>query len=344
MPEIKAPSFDIPVKELPLGGGAVKILPGAADPEVSVPDGEYLAVNLFGRGVRNGDAFAAPYISYEKLRGLFDGAPVKSYSAKSAVFGYRGETGRFLPLERVINELYDGGFSLADTAKASPEAVLTVSSGTRSVRVALGQLAEGERYYFPLLTSEQILAGLKPADARGEQLNAGLLLTDSGKLVFVLGQLGWNDIVEPCFVDFSAGGALIMLSKLTAERAKHNVLFTGPLGGEITAYDGKGLEPVKLSLPGGTLLRFNLDSDEMLNDFRMYYKFTFDGEECGVPTPTDAYVYNTRAALYFGSGADFPTGVILPDRSLHTSMQIKMVAHGMEYPDSELDVFDIEII
>mgnify|MGYP005775925071 FL=1 len=344
MADIKAPGYDIPVKELPLGGGAVKILSGAPDPEVSVPEGEYVCVNLFGRGVRKGDSFTAPYISYEDLRGLFASAPVKSYSAKSAVFGYRGEKGRFLPLERVINELYGGGFSLAETAENTPDAVLTVSSGTRSVRVALGQLAEGERYYFPLLTSEQILAGLKPADARGEQLGAGLLLTESGKIVFVLGQLGWNDIVEPCFVDFSAGGALIKLSALTYERAKHNVLFTGPLGGEISAYPGKGGEGVNLSLPGGTLLRFNLDSDEMLNDFRMYYKFTFDGEECGTPTPTDAYVYNTRAALYFGSGADFPTGVILPDRSLHTSMHIKMVAHGMEYPDSELDVFNIEII
>lgn len=228
MTEIKAPGYDIPVKELDLGGGAIKILPGAAAPDVSAPEGEYLSVCLFGRGVRAGDVFRAPVISYEKLKALFDGAPKKSYSAKDAVFGYRGETGRFLPLERVINELYDGGFSLADTAKASPEAVLTVSSGTRSVRVALGQLAEGERYYFPLLTSEQILAGLKPADAKGEQLNAGLLLTESGKIVFVLGQLGWNDIVEPCFVEFAAGGALIKLSKLTAERTKHNVLFTGP--------------------------------------------------------------------------------------------------------------------
>lgn len=344
MTEIKAPGYDIPVKELDLGGGAIKILPGAAAPDVSAPEGEYLSVCLFGRGIRAGDVFRAPVISYEKLKALFDGAPKKSYSAKDAVFGYRGETGRFLPLERVINELYDGGFSLADTAKASPEAVLTVSSGTRSVRVALGQLAEGERYYFPLLTSEQILAGLKPADAKGEQLNAGLLLTESGKIVFVLGQLGWNDIVEPCFVEFAAGGALIKLSKLTAERTKHNVLFTGPLGGEITAYDCKGLEPVKLSLPGGTLLCFNLDSDEMLNDFRMYYKFTFDGEECGVPSPTDGYVYNTRVPLYFGSGADYPSGVILPDKSLHTSMHIRMLAHGMEYPDSEVDAFDIEIV
>ena len=48
--------------------------------------------------------------------------------------------------------------------------------------------------------------------------------------------------------------------------------------------------------------------------------------------------------MYFGSGADFPTGVILPDRSVHRSMQIKMFAHGTEYPDSELDVFNIEIV
>ena len=344
MTEIKAPGYDIPVKELPLGGGAVKILPGAPDPEVSVPEGDYVSVSLFGRGVRRGDTFVAPYLDSAKLRELFDGAPEKSYSAKTAVFGYRGETGKFLPLERVINELCGGGFSLAQAAAAQPETLLTVSSGTRSVRIALSQLAEGERYYFPLLTSEQILAGLKPADARGEQLGAGLLLTDAGKIIFVLGQLGWNDIVEPCFVDFAPGGALIKLSALTCERAKHNVLFTGPLGGEISAYPGKGGEGVDLRLPGGTLLRFNLDSDEMLNDFRMYYKFTFDGEECGVPTPTGAYVYNTRAALYFGSGADFPTGVILPDRSVHRSMQIKMFAHGTEYPDSELDVFNIEIV
>ena len=344
MTEIKAPGYDIPVKELDLGGGAIKILPGAATPDATAPEGEYLSVCFFGRGVRARDTFGYPVISYDKLRTFFDSAPEKSYSAKNAVFGYRRETGRFIPLERVINELYSAGFSLAAAAKTSPDAVLTVSSGCRCVRIALGQLEEGERYYFPLLTSEQILAGLKPADARGEQLNAGLLLTGGGKLVFVLGQLGWNDIVEPCFVDFGPGGALITLSKLTAERTRHNVLFTGPLGGEISAYEGKGSEPVRLSLPGGTLLRFNLDSDEMLNDFRMYYKFTFDGEECGVPSSTDGYVYNTRGPLYFGSVADYPSGVILPNRSVHTSMHIKMLAHGMEYPDSEVDTFDIEIV
>lgn len=343
MTEIKTKDYSIPIKELSLGAGALKILPGASDPDTAPPKGEYLSVRLFGQGVREGDSFRQPSLSYDGLRRMFEGAPVKSCSAKDAAFGYRGETGRFLPLEYVINELYRADFSLSKAAQEQPEAMLAVSSGARSVRIALGQLAEGKRYCFRQLTSEQILSGLDPADARGEQVNAGLLMTDSGKLIFAIGQLGWNDITEPCFVDFEEGGALISLSGLTYSRTRHNVLFTGPLGGRLDACPGRGTESVRIRLPGGSLLRFNLDSSDFLNDSKMYYKFAFDGDECGDPTPMDGFIYNTRAPLYFGSGADYPSGIILPDRSVHVSMQIKMLAHGMEFPDSETDVFDIEI-
>lgn len=347
---IQTPAFDLPVKELPLGSGVTKILTAAPAPQSGSAQGDRLTVCVLGRGVRNGDCFAPPSVSYDALYAMFDGAEEKSYSAKNTWFGYRLEKGRFLPLEVVFEKLYGQKlFCMAQAEKTMPDAKIIVSSGGRSVTLQLSQVCDDGRYFYPLLSSEQILAGMNPADSRGEALRAGLLLTETAdggkKVVFVLGQRNWNDITEASFVDFCAGGAGITVENLPAARTEHNVLYVGPLGGtlgeDIRAYPGKGAETVVVEASAGELVRFNLDSDDFLNSARMYYKFTMDDVPCGEPSPEDGFVYNTRIPLWFGCGADYPSGVVLPTDGSHTRMNIRMVAHSDAYHDSAVDSFTI---
>ena len=103
---IKTSSFDLPVKELPLGSGVTKILTAAPAPKSTGVKGDFLTVCVLGRSVRTGDSFAPPSVSYGELYAMFDGAEEKSYSAKNTWFGYRLEKGRFLPLEDVFEKLY----------------------------------------------------------------------------------------------------------------------------------------------------------------------------------------------------------------------------------------------
>ncbi len=354
---IKVCAYDLPVKELDLGGGVTKILTAAPDPQLSRPEvsperssRDVLSVCLYGAGVRQGSSFAPPRMSYEKLYHLFDDAPEHTYSARTPVFGYRSESGRFISLENLINALYqEGRFSTGEMSEKRPEATVTVSSGGRVSRLLAGQLMDGRRYHYPLLTSEQILSGMNPADSRGEALDAGLLRTGSSpvdyRVIFVMGQRNWNDITEPCFVDFADGGAGIFVEYLPAERVRHNVLHIGPLGGEfdrdISAFSGRGKDTVECSAPAGSLVRFNIDNDDFLNNSRMYYKFTLDGEDCGIPSPEDGFVYNTRIPLYFGGGADYPSGITLPCG--RRCMDIKILAHSAALGDSEVDSFKIKI-
>ena len=350
---IKTSTFDLPVKELPLGGGVTKILTAAPAPQAGTVPGDRLTVCILGRGVRNGDQFAPPSVSYDALFDLFDDAEEKSYSAKNTWFGYRLEKGRFLPLETVFTKLYGRRvLDMAQAEKEMPDATLTVASGGRSVTLLLSQLRDDSRYFYPLLSSEQILAGMNPADSRGEALKAGLLLTEkedgTKKVVFVLGQRNWNDITEASFVDFCAGGAGITVKNLPAARTEHNVLYVGPLGGklgeDVRAYAGEGTENVVIEAAPGELVRFNLDSDDFLNSARMYYKFTLDDVPCGDPSPEDGFVYNTRIPLWFGGGADYPSGVVLPTDGSHFCVNIRMLAHSDAYPDSAIDTFTIKVV
>lgn len=350
---IKTSAFDLPVKELPLGSGVTKILTAAPAPKSTGVKGDFLTVCVLGRGIRTGDSFAPPSVSYSELYAMFDGAEEKSYSAKNTWFGYRLEKGRFLPLEDVFEKLYgEKVFSMAQAEKGLPDAKIIISSGGRSVSLKLSQVCDEGRYFYPLLSSEQILAGMNPADSRGEALRAGLLLTETEdgakKVVFVLGQRNWNDITEASFVDFAVGGAGITVENLPAERTAHNVLYIGPLGGklgeDVHAYPGKGAETVVVEAKAGELVRFNLDSDDFLNTARMYYKFTVDDEPVGEPSPEDGFVYNTRIPLWFGNGADYPSGVILPTDGSHKSVNIRMVAHSDAYADSAIDSFVIKVI
>lgn len=350
---IKTPAYDLPVKELPLGSGVTKILTSAPAPSSECQPEDRLTVCVLGRGVRCGNCFVPPSVSYDELYTMFDGAEEKSYSAKNTWFGYRLEKGRFLPLEVVFEKLYgEKLFCMSESQKSMPDARLTVSSGGRSAVIKLSQLCDDARYFYPLLSSEQILAGMDPAASRGEALRAGLLLTEaeSGakKVVFVLGQRNWNDITEMSFVDFTSGGAGISVENLPSERTAHNILYIGPLGGtlcgDIRAYPGKGDENVTVEARPGELVRFNLDNDDFLNSARMYYKFTVDDEPCGAPSPEDGFVYNTRIPLWFGSGADYPSGIILPADGSRKSVNIRMMAHSDSYDDSAIDRFTIKIV
>ena len=358
--KIKVSGYALPIKELALGGGVSKVLTSAPAPALGVqtvtPErsaADRFTVCLFGTGVPAGDGFALPAVSYKQLYSWFDDAPKASYSAKTTWFGYRSEQGRFLSLEEVINKLYGKQvFSMAETAANRPEAVITVASGSKVSKLSASQIMDGKRFYYPLLTSEQILSGMNPAESRGARTDAGLLRTGNSeedyKIVFVIGQRNWNDITESSFVEFADGGASITLEYLPAQRTKHNVLFVGPLGGklgeDIIAYPGQGSDTVEITVPAGSMIRFNLDNDDFLNQAKMYYKFTLDDEPCGTPSPEDGFVYNTRIPLYFGNGADYPSGVILPPADMHGAMNIKMLAHSVSFADSEIDSFKINII
>lgn len=357
---IKVKGYDLPIQELALGSGVKKVLTSAPAPAPGVPSvcadrssQDVLSVCVYGLGARSGDRFAPPQISYEALYRLFDRAPVHTYSAKNAWFGYRSEIGRFLPLEDVINALYgDGVYSMEAMVAERPDATVTVSSGGKVTRLLASQLMNGHRFYYPLLTSEQILSGMKPEESRGEQLDVGLLRTGNTpsdfRVIFVIGQRNWNDMTESSFVDFADGGASIAVEYLPQSRTKHNILYVGPLGGEIgssiIAYPGKGSTVTELSAPAGSLIRFNIDNNDFLNNAHMYYKFTMDDEACSVPCPEDGFVYNTRIPLYFGNGVDYPSGIILPVDGTHRAINIKMLAHSDAFADSEIDCFRINII
>ena len=89
-------------------------------------------------------------------------------------------SGRFLSLEELINcsQAYaEGHLDFGKLACQKPEAVITVSSGGKSSRIQAAQVYDDDRYFYPLLTSEQILDGLKPADSRGEKLKMGFIRT-----------------------------------------------------------------------------------------------------------------------------------------------------------------------
>ena len=232
-----------------------------------------------------------------------------------------------------------------------PDAVLTVASGGKVAQIRLGRLRNGERFFYPLLTSEQILSGMKPADSRGARTDVGLLRTgteaEGYQVMFVIGQRNWNDINEEQFVEFRPGGAFIGVEDLTEERMAHNILYAGPLGGDLerdlAAYPGDGARKTELTLKEGTLIRFNLDNNSFLNRAKMYYKFTLDGAPCGQPSPEDGFVYNTRIPLYFGAGGDYPNGIILPPAAEHRRMTIRMAAYGVDCPEPEGDIFEITI-
>lgn len=346
---LKTPGYDLPIKTLALGGGVNKVLTSAPAPELSNKPADALRLCVYGAGVRCGDGFLPPVIAYEELCSLFDNAPEKTYSAKNDFFGYRSETGRFLPLQAVVDALY--GTGKFDLNAIAPDAEIIVHSGSRLSRIRGSQLCQGGRFYYPLLTSEQILAGMNPADSRGETLDAGLLRTGSSpadyEIIFVIGQRNWNDMNEAWFVNFTQGGAGITIEHLPAERKLHNTLYVGPLGGvlgsDITAYPALSGQTVELTAKEGALVRFNLDSNELLNTAHMYYKFTLDDEPCPEPKPTDGFVYNTRIPLYFGAGADYPSGIILPPAKEHHSMTIRMMTTGIDCPDTEVDCFHISI-
>jgi len=346
---LKNPSYDLPIKTLALGNGVDKVLTAAPAPELRSATCDALRLCVYGAGVRHGDNFLPPVIAYKDLYALFDNAPEKTYSAKNDFFGYRSETGRFLSLQQVVDILY--GIGVFDLTSMEPDAAVIVHSGSKFCRIRGSQLCPGGRFYYPLLTSEQILAGMDPADARGEILEAGLLRTgdspDTYQVIFVIGQRNWNDMNEAWFVNFVQGGAGISIEHLPQERKLHNILYVGPLGGvlgkDITAYPAVPGKTVTIHAKEGALVRFNLDNNDFLNTAHMYYKFTLDGQPCSEPRPTDGFVYNTRIPLYFGAGADYPSGIILPPAKEHHIMTIRMMATGIDCPDTEVDCFEIHI-
>lgn len=358
---IKKDGNDIPIKELELCPGINKILPAAMPPVLSVCKNETdrsaadrLTICVLGEGIRKGDGFSLPSMTYKELFGLFDNTPVHTYSAKNGFFGYRSVSGRFLSLEELINcsQAYaEGHLDFGKLACQKPEAVITVSSGGKSLRIQAAQVYDDDRYFYPLLTSEQILDGLKPADSRGEKLKMGFIRTGEEEqeyqVIFVIGQRNWNDITEEIFVAFTDGGASVTIEYLPESRKKHNILYVGPIGGElgqdVLAYQGRGKDTVEISAREGSLIRFNIDNNDFLNKAKMYYKFSVDDEECKTPYLKDGYVYNTRIPLYFGSGADYPSGIILPLAEKHKSIQIKIMAFGPECPETEVDSFKIFI-
>lgn len=347
MSKIKCEGYDLPIKTLSLGEGVEKVLTAAKAPDLmrQTEPKDSLRLCLLGRGVREGDHFVMPEISYEKLKERLAESPKQRFSAKNDVFGYRDEKGGFVSLTELVNEKYGEGSMRG--ALLPSETVITVSSGCRKCSILASQLLDGERYYYPLLTSEQILSGMNPADSRGEALSAGFILTDDGRLLFVLGQRNWNDMNENCFVELASGGALVSIECLPAERLKHSVLYVGPLGGKlgenVKAYPaGNGVTKVKA--PAGSLIRFNLDCDDLLNTVHFYYKFTLDDEKCGAPSASDGFVYNTRIPLYLGSGSYYPSGIILPPADMHSKMTVRMIATGPKCADTEPDCFEIEII
>lgn len=347
MSQIKCEGFDLPVKTLALGGGVEKILTAAKAPDLGAlaEPRSSLRLCLLGRGVREDDHFVMPEIGYDELKAKLAKSPVQRFSAKNDVFGYREEHGGFIALADLVNEIYgEGSFD----AEAMPEGtVITVSSGCRKTSILASQLLDGKRYYYPLLTSEQILSGMNPADARGEELKAGFVLTDDGRMLFAAGQRNWNDMNENCFVELAPGGAFVSIECLPAERLKHSILYVGPLGGkigeDIKAYPGcDGV--TKVTAKTGSLIRFNLDNDDLLNTVHFYYKFTLDDTPCGEPLPSDGYVYNTRIPLYFGTGVDYPSGMILPPADMHGKMTVRMIATGPNCADTKPDCFEIEIV
>ena len=347
MSMIQREHYDLPIKTLALGDGVQKILTAAKAPDLvqQAAPADSLRLCLFGRGVRCGDHFCMPELTYAQLRERLAAQPVKRFSAKNDVFGYREVCGGFLSLEALVNMLYGAG-SL-NTAEIPADAVITVSSGLRRCSIRGSQLLDGKRFYYPLLTSEQILSGMDPADSRGEALEAGFLCTAEGRLLFVLGQRNWNDMNENCFVELAPGGALVSLEHLPAARAQHSTLYIGPLGGklgeDVLAYPaGDGV--TRLTAPEGSLVRFNLDCDDLLNTVHFYYKFSLDGAPCGAPSPEDGFVYNTRIPLYFGAGTDYPSGIILPPAAMHGKMTLRMLATGPNSADTQPDCFEIEII
>ncbi len=343
--QLKTASYDLPIKTLALGDGVEKILTSAATPSLPAPGADVLRLCVYGTGVRQGDTFAAPTISYAQLLRLFDGAPEKTYSAKNDFFGYRAETGRFLSLQAVTDALY--GTGKFDLGSIAPDAAVTIHSGSKVCKLRGSQLCPGGRYHYPLLTSEQILSGMDPADSRGEVLDAGLLCTAENQIIFVIGQRNWNDMNEAWFVNFVSGGAGITVEYLPQERKLHNVLYIGPLGGtigkDVTAYPAVPGGTAKLTARQGDLVRFNLDNNDLLNTAHMYYKFSLDGAPCGEPKPTDGFVYNTRIPLYFGAGTDYPSGIILPPAAMHHTMTIRMMTTSIDCPDTEVDCFEITI-
>lgn len=341
---LKTSAYDLPIKTLSLGSGVDKVLTSAQAPVLDVEDDDALKLTLFGSGVRSGDSFAPAKISYAALKAMFAERETHTFSAKNDFFGYRSETGRLLPLSELVNALYGAGSF--DPASAPEEAEIIVSSGLRQVKLRLGSVY-AERYYYPLLTSEQILAGMNPADSRGETLEPGLLLTDADELLFVIGQRNWNDMNEANFVKLVQGGAVISLAALPESRKAHSVLYVGPLGGklgeDVIAYPAVPGSVARVTAKEGSLIRFNLDCDDLLNTVHYYYKFTLDGAPCSDPAPNDGFVYNTRIPLYFGGGADYPSGIVLPKAAEHNRMTIRMLATGAGCPDSEIDTFEIEI-
>ncbi len=347
MSQIKCEGFDLPVKTLALGGGVEKILTAAKSPDLAAQADpkDSLRLCLLGRGVREDDHFVMPEIGYDELRGMLEKRPKARFSAKNDVFGYREEHGGFISLAELVNAKYgEGSF---DAESMSEGTVITVSSGCRKCSIKADQLLDGRRYYYPLLTSEQILSGMNPADSRGEELSAGFLLTEAGKLLFVLGQRNWNDMNENCFISLAPGGALVSIECLPEERLRHSILYVGPLGGklgeDVKAYPaGEGV--TKVTASAGSLIRFNLDCDDLLNTVHFYYKFTLDDEPCGAPSPSDGFVYNTRIPLYFGSGADYPSGMILPPADMHSKMTVRMLATGPNCRDTQPDCFEIKIV
>ncbi|MBS1401940.1 MAG: hypothetical protein HPZ79_03015 [Oscillospiraceae bacterium] len=353
---LKTPDYDLPIKTLALGGGVDKVLTSAPAPTLTAGSptparagDDVLCLCVYGTGVRQGDGFAPPVISYDALYRLFDNAPEKTYSAKNDFFGYRSETGRFLSLQAITDTLYGSG--VFDLGAMAPEAAVIVHSGSKLSRVRGSQICPGGRFHYPLLTSEQILSGMNPADARGEALDMGLLRTGSSPadyaVIFVVGQRNWNDMNEAWFVNFVDGGAGITIEYLPQERKLHNILYVGPLGGtlgqNIVAYPAVGGQTVEVTAKEGSLVRFNLDNNDLLNTAHMYYKFTLDDVPCGDPRPNDGFVYNTRIPLYFGAGADYPSGIILPPAKEHHAMTIRMMATGVDCPDTEVDCFHIHI-
>lgn len=347
MSHIQCDHYDLPVKTLALGGGVEKILTAAAAPDLvsAAQPKEALRLCLLGRGVRSGDHFILPEIGYAELTERLSSAPAARFSAKNDVFGYRKIEGGFVSLAQLFGEAY--GEDSFDVSSVPENAVISVSSGCRRCSILMRQLLDGERYFYPLLTSEQILSGMDPADSRGEALCAGFVLTEEGKLIFAVGQRNWNDMNENCFVELAPGGALVSVEYLPTERLLHNTLYVGPLGGtigeDVRAYPASG-SVTKVTAKAGSLIRFNLDSDDMLNSVHCYYKFSLDDEPCGAPSPSDGYVYNTRIPLYFGSGTDYPSGMILPPAEMHSRMTVRMLATGPNCADTEPDCFEIEIV
>lgn len=144
-------NYDIPIRTLSMSGGANKILPGAAAPKFTKVaastermDKDSLNLLLLGHGKRCGDGFQPPCISYAELYRLFDGAPIKRYSARNPFFGYREETGRFISLDNLVSAMYgDDSFILEEFCRKNPDASITVSSGGKTSRISALQVREG---------------------------------------------------------------------------------------------------------------------------------------------------------------------------------------------------------